>query len=384
MFALIARVKNLLLSPGTEWDVIDREDSAPVRLALGYVAPLVAIPTVAIVVGLSVLGVQVGGAWHRAPLLEVSLSALLFFALSVAGVFLFAVVLNWLAQKFGAERNYRQAFKVSAYSITAAMVAGVLAVAPALQILALLGATYSLYLLFVGAPKLMHAREGTAVNYSIVSTIAAIVMALLVGLATMFAAAPSGNLFPHLPRITNLWSGTTEPPPGAAVNLESAPLPESAGKLSAGAGGVVTGGDLRGATPQKLAALSRVSVGVERRGLPGQRTVDVEAEYRDGRKRISLQILYSRTIAETLGFGGTGTSEYDRESTDGYARRTRVDSAIIVEEWDNASQTGTYGRLVEDRFYVKASGGGGISIQDLRAAVELFGKETLAQFEAES
>ncbi len=45
------------------------------------------------------------------------------------------------------------------------MVAGVLAIAPALQILALLGATYSLYLLFVGTPKVMHAPHGAAINY---------------------------------------------------------------------------------------------------------------------------------------------------------------------------------------------------------------------------
>ncbi len=384
MFALIARVKNLLLSPGAEWDVIDREEAGPRSLALGYVAPLLLIPTAAIVIGLSVLGVQVNGEWFRAPLFEVGLSALLFFALSLAGVWLFAFVINWLAPKFGAQRSYRQAFKVSAYSITAAAVAGILAMAPALQILALLGATYSLYLLFVGAPKVMHAPQGAAINYAIVATILAIVMALLVGLATMFAAAPSGSLFQHLPSFPNLWSQSSEPKRGAALSVETAPLPDSAGVLSAGGGGAVTGGDLRGATPQKLVGLNRVSVGVERRGVAGQRTIDVEAEYRDGRRRVSLQILYSKTIAEALGFGGPGTSEFDRESADGYSRRRRVGDAIVVEEWDNASQTGGYGRLVEDRFYVKASGGGGVTADDLRAAVELFGKETLAQFEAES
>lgn len=386
MFALIARVKNLLLSPGAEWDAIDLEESGPRKLALGYVAPLLLIPTAAIVIGLSVLGVQVGGEWYRAPLLEVGLSALLFFALSLAGVFLFALVINWLAPRFGAARSYRQAFKVSAYSITAAAVAGILAVAPALQVLALLGATYSLYILFLGAPKVMHAPQGAAVNYAIVATIAAIIMALLVGLATMFAAAPSGTLFQRLPQFPNLWTGASRSAaaPGAALSVGTAPLPDSAGVLSSGGGGAVTGGDLRGATPQKLAGLNRVSVGVERRGVEGQRTIDVEAEYRDGRRHISLQIIYSKTIATALGFGGPGTSEFDRESADGYSRRRRVGTAIVVEEWDNASQTGAYGRLADDCFYVKAAGGGGVSIADLRAAVELFGKETLAQFEAES
>lgn len=384
MFALIARVKNLLLSPGTEWDVIDREEAGPRSLMLGYVMPLVTIPAVAIVVGLSVLGVQVGGLQHRAPLLEVSLSALLFFVLSLVGVLLFAVVVNWLAPRFGGERSFRQAFKVSAYSITAAMVAGVLAIAPALQIVALLGATYSLYLLFVGAPKVMHAPARSAVNLSIATTMAAIPLALCVGLATMYAAAPSGNLFPQLGRIPSMWSGDVAARPVGNGDVAKAPLPDAAGALSLGGGGVVNGGDLRGSTPVKLVGLNRVSVGVERRGVEGRRTIDLEAEYRDGRRNISLQILYSSTIAETLGFGGPGTSEFDRETTEGYSRRRRAGDAIIVEDWDNVSQTGSYGRLVEDRFYVRASGGGGVSSDDLRAAVELFGKETLAQFEAES
>lgn len=384
MFALIARVKNLLLTPGSEWDVIAREPAEPGKLLVRYVVPLILIPTLAIVIGLSVLGVQVGGQHRRAPIIEVGLSAALFFTLSILAVFVFASVINWLAPRFGATRNYRQAFKVSAYSITAAMVAGALTVAPALQILALLGATYSLYLLFVGAPKVMAPSPKSAVNYSIVTTMAAIVIALMVGTATMFTAAPTGNLFPNLPGIADILDSGSKPAPGAPVSLEAPPLPAAAGVLSSGGGGRVAGGDLRGAMPMKLIGLNRVAVGVERSGVAGQRTINVEAEYRDGRRQVMLQILYSKTIAERLGFGGPSTSEFDRETAEGYSRRRRVGEAIIVEDWDQVSETGAYGRLAEDRFYVKASGAGGVKPEDLRTAVELFGQETLAQFEAES
>jgi hypothetical protein len=384
MFALIARVKNLLLTPGTEWDVIAREPVEPGKLVVRYVIPLVLIPTLAIVVGLSVLGVQVGGQQKRAPVLDVGLSAALFFTLSVLAVFAFASVINWLAPRFGAGKNYRQAFKVSAYSITAAMVAGALTVAPALHIVALLGATYSLYLLFVGTPKVMGPTPKAAVNYSILTTLAAIVIALMVGTATMLAAAPTGNLFPSLPHIADILDSEPKPLPGAPVNTEAPPLSASAGVLSAGGGGRVSAGDLRGATPMKLIGLDRVAIGVERSGLAGQRTINVEAEYRNGRRQVMLQILYSKTIAERLGFGGPSTSEFDRETAEGYSRRRRVGEAIIVEDWDKVSETGSYGRLVNDRFYVKASGAGGLKPEDLRAAVELFGHETLAQFEAES
>lgn len=379
MLALIARVKNLLLSPGSEWEVIDREETEPKRLVLRYVAPLAAIPALAIVLGLSVVGVQVQGDWHRAPLLGVTISAVIFFALSIAGVFVFAAIMDWLAPRFGAPRNYRQAFKVSAYSITAAMVAGLVAIAPALQVFALLAGAYSLYLLFIGTPKVMHPAPASAVNYSIVATLAAIAVALVVGLAAMFAASPTGNPFPQLRNIPFLSDMVPRTSPSASTE----PAASSAGSLGPGGGGRLIGGDLRGATPDTLAGLARVAVGVERSGQPGQRTIKLEAEYQSGPRGLTLQIVYSPAIAQVIGFGGISTSEYDRETPDGYSRRKRVGDALIVEDWNISSQAGSYGRLVNDRFYVKATGRG-VSPEDLRAAVELFGQETLAQFAAES
>jgi hypothetical protein len=381
MMATLRRVANLLIAPAAEWTVIDREQIEPTRLALTYVAPLALIPAVAIVVALSLVGVQAGGEFHRAPLLGVSISALLFFVLTIVAVFAFAAVIDWLAPRFGAARNYRQAFKLSAYSITAAMVAGILAMAPALQIFALLGASYSLYLLFVGAPRLMHPPETSAINYAIVTTFAAVLVALVVGLIAMVAAAPTGNLFPGLPRLTLFDAVNSGPQDPVVLSPSSIP---SAGTLAPGAAGIVSGNDLRGAAPETLSGLSRVSVGYERLGVPGERTIRLEAEYRGGPKHLSLQIIYSPSIAQAIGFGGTATSEFQRETPDGYSRRVRVDGAIIVSDWDNSSRTGSYGRLVEDRFYVRISGGGGVTADEMRAAVELFGRETLAQFAAES
>jgi hypothetical protein len=293
-------------------------------------------------------------------------------------VFIFGHIINWLAPRFGAERSYRQAFKVSAYSITAAMAAGVLAAWPALQVFALLGASYSLYLLFLGVPRVMHPPPKSAVNYSIVAIFAAIGVALVVGMAAMLVAGPTGNPFPQFPRLQFL-----EESDAPVLRGPDAAPPDSAGVLRPGGGGQVSNGDLRGAAPAQLAGLDRVAAGVERTGQPGQRTVRLEAEYRGGATSLSLQIVYSPSIAQVIGFGGVSTSEFDRETADGYSRRRRAGDAIIVEDWNEAAQSGSYGRLVEDRFYVRATGRG-VSPQDLRAAVEVFGQETLAQFAAGS
>jgi hypothetical protein len=384
MKALVARVKGLLLSPRTEWDAIAAEETPPRRLVLGYVVPLVAIPTIATVIGLAVVGAQIGGETVRAPFVAVVLSAVVFFALAVAAVFAFAFVIDWLAPRFKAPRNYTQALKVAAYSMTAAGVAGVLTVAPALGVLALLGAAYSLYLLFIGTPKVMHAPPESSVNYSIVTTFAAVILALGVGLASMSVAGPTGSLFPQMPQLPGFGRESAAQPLAESATIEPASLPPSAGELRESGPGMVVGGDLRGATPTTLSGLSRVSVGVERRGLTGAQTIELDAEYRNGRRYIVLQIVYSKSIAETIGFAGPSTSEYDRETTDGYARRRRVGESIVTEEWNQSSRAGSYARLFADRFYVKASGGGGVTPAEMRSAVELFGQQTLEQFEEQS
>jgi len=230
---------------------------------------------------------------------------------------------------------------------------------------------------------MMHAPQESAINYSIAVTFSAIVLALVVGLATMTAAAPGGNLFPQLARFQPFSTSASPVTAAPTVARPAGAIPASAGELTEGGAGAATS-DLRDSVPLKLAGLDRVAVSVERRGLAGARTIDLDAEYRNGQRFLMLQIVYSKSIAATIGFGGPATSEYDRQTADGYSRRQRAGEAIIVEDWDNASRTGSYGRLVEDRFYVRASGGGGVLPADLKQAVELFGRQTLAQFEAES
>jgi hypothetical protein len=82
-----------------------------------------------------------------------------------------------------------QALKVAAYASTAALVAGVFAILPGLQVLQFLG-FYSLYLLFLGLPVLMKAPKDKALGYTAVVVIAAIVLNMLVG---MVAAATTGG-----------------------------------------------------------------------------------------------------------------------------------------------------------------------------------------------
>ena len=381
MANLVARVKNLLLSPNTEWDAIGLEAAEPRKLIVGYVIPLAALPALATVFGLSVLGVEVEGETVRAPWMWMLASAALFFVMSVLGVLLFALLINALAPTFSAERNYVQALKVSGYSITSAMVAGIATAVPALGIVALIGASYSLYLLFLGVPKLMRPAADSATNYSIVATICALGLGLLVGLAAMATIGPSARvLFPQLAAIPGLAARNAPPAAPAAPKPAPVDLPLLPAAPVASPPGLVSTEALKALAPEKLAGFDRVSLGVEASGPSSSHSVSLDAEYRRGKRFIELEITHSSTIATVIGFGGPATSEYDRETAEGYSRRRREGAAIVVEEWNKASKSGSYARLTDDQFYVKASGGD-VTPDELKLAVESFSAERLAQLE---
>jgi hypothetical protein len=371
MRKLAARVKNLLLSPRTEWDVIADEAVEPRNLILRYVAPLSALPAVAAVIGLSGLGVRLGGEIYRAPIWGVLASAVLFFALAVGGVFAFAWIVDRLAPIFGGARDYRQALKLSAYSITAAMLAGAVTVVPALGVVALMGAVYSLYLLFIGTPRVMNPPPEGALNFAIVATACAVGVSLIVGLASMSMARVQGALFPSIQHIRALMADET--PAGAAPATPQVP---------GASAGLATAEQFKTVAPLNLAGFERVSLSVDQRGEADARHLFLEAEYRRGRKFILVEIVNAATIAAVIGFGGPSTSEYDRETADGYARRRRAGETFVVEEWNTASRTGSYARLVGETYYVRASGGGGALAQELKAAADYFSAERLAALAA--
>ncbi|MFW9777128.1 YIP1 family protein, partial [Brucella melitensis] len=84
------------------------------------------------------------------------------------GVYVLALVINALAPTFGGTQNQGQALKVAVYASTAAMLGGVFSLLPALAILGLVAALYSLYLLYLGLPLLMRSPAARAVPYTAV------------------------------------------------------------------------------------------------------------------------------------------------------------------------------------------------------------------------
>lgn len=177
---LIARVKGILLTPKTEWGVIDTESTTVRSLYTGYIMPLAAIPAVAGFIGMTLLGYNVLGTTIRYPMGAGIQQAVVMYVLSLVGTYVLALIINALAPNFGGQKNQIQALKVAAYSSTASWIVGIFAILPVLAVLSILG-LYSLYLLFLGLPRLMKSPEEKAMPYTVVVIISAIVLFVVVG-----------------------------------------------------------------------------------------------------------------------------------------------------------------------------------------------------------
>jgi hypothetical protein len=192
---LVQRVQRILLSPRTEWEVIDAEPATPAGLYTGYIMPLAAIGPVAQLIGYSVFGITVPFmGTYRVPFGSALITALVTYILTLAGTYLMALIIDALAPTFNGQRSPIQALKVAAYSSTAAWVAGIFALVPGLRLLSILG-LYSLYLLFLGLPVLMKSPRERAVGYTAVVVVAGIVIFFVIGtIAGRFMAVPTAGM----------------------------------------------------------------------------------------------------------------------------------------------------------------------------------------------
>ncbi|THD63820.1 Yip1 family protein [Phenylobacterium sp.] len=183
---LLGRVLNILLHPHDTWDIIEDEPASIEGLYRGWVLPLAAIPAVCRALGLlSFRGFEIFGVHYQPSLVTVLGDAVASYALTLIGVYVLALLVDQFAPQFGGERSRVQAFKLVVYAWTAAWVAGVFLLLPtAGGLFTLLGGLYSLYLLYIGLPKLMRSDPAQTLNYFFLTLVMAFIVAVLIGAVT--------------------------------------------------------------------------------------------------------------------------------------------------------------------------------------------------------
>lgn len=177
---LVDRAKNILLKPKQEWEIINEETTTTADLYKNYIIYLAAIGPIAAFIGMSIVGVSMlfGGSF-RIPVTTCIASAIVSYILGLVGVYILALIIDYLAPTFSGQKDMNQAIKLACYSYTAGWLAGIFALIPSLAVLSILG-LYSIYLLYTGIPILMKAPQEKSVPYTATIIVVALVIFLVI------------------------------------------------------------------------------------------------------------------------------------------------------------------------------------------------------------
>lgn len=369
---LVDRIRNILLTPGAEWDRISGEPRDVSKLYMGYVLPLAALSAFCAFVGMTLFGIM----GIRVGIVPGLVGAILQVVMALVGVFVLAFVTNALAPTFGSQQNIGQAHKLAAYSSTAGFLAGVFTLFPPLAILALLG-LYSLVLLYIGLPRLMKTPEDKRIGYFITIIIVCIVVGVVLNVLMMTvrgmlpgASAPGFNFSQvNTPAGT---SGEVTLPGGGMVNL--AELEKQAEALASGAPvAAIDPARLQEKLPQSLpGGFTRTSLS----SGSAMGTSQAEALYENGAARIELTVVHMGPMGAVATMATAANVQENRQDADGYSRTQTVDGRVYNEEVSSSGASASYG-VIGRGVAVTADGRGGVTIAQARAAVEAIGVERL-------
>jgi hypothetical protein len=390
--ALIERAKSILLKPKTEWPVIAAEPATIGGIYSNYVVYIAAVPVLATLIGSLVFGYGFAGMTYRPSIASALTTAIVQYALQLVGVYIFALIIDWLSPRFGGEQNRVNAFKLAAYSATASWLAGIFGLIPALGVLSILG-LYSVYLLYTGVPVLTRVREDKALSF----TAAIIAVGIVLGIVL---AALGAVFLPH-PAVTPGEIGGKVSLPGG-VTLDMGKLDEARKRMERAAKtieqqqGVSPGGDKAAGedapaaiAPADLKALlpaslpggyARSDISASSAGAGGFSFGQAKAVYDKGDAHITLSLMDLGGMGAFASLGGLLGINSSEETATSYSKVGQVDGRTTIEEFHSDTKSGKYVTVVQDRVMVEAAGEGA-SMSDLKAAVgalDLAGIEALA------
>ena len=391
------RVRNILLTPNTEWPVIAEEPTDKGAVVTGYVMPLAAIGAIAGFIGGSLVGMSlpfVGT--YRVPIMAGLTGAVIAFVLAIVGVFILAFIIDALAPTFGAQKDSNKAFKVAVYSYTPAWIAGALQIVPGLGILGVLAALYALYLLYLGLPALMKVPQEKAIGYTAVVVVCAIVLSIVVTSIAGLVVAPAalagmGSVSPSSPSADPTFA--PDSPMGklealgrkmeeSGAKMEQAQKKgDTAAETAAAFEGLSTllgGGkrvdpvsidQLKPLVPDQFAGLPKQSSNAERNGVAGIMVAKAEASYGDGAGHsATLEITDSGGATGLLGLASWSALQSERDNDEVSERTERVGGRLVHQKMSKTGGTHEYDVVIGDRFIVTAKGHG-MEFDALRSAV---------------
>jgi hypothetical protein len=401
---LIARVKNILLTPKTEWPVIAAEPDTVAGLYKNYIIYIAALTPVATFIGTVLFGIHIPliGTIHigfGAALAQLILG----YAVSLGMTFVMALIINALAPGFGGTANQVQALKTAAYCYTAVWVVGVLNILPGLGVLVFLlvlaAGIYAIYLLYLGLQRTMLSPMDRAGGYTAVVVIIGVIVAWVLGFVVAIGSgmsAYSGGALSHGAPFGTSSSFTPDNSTAlgalaaigqradeASKKMEAAKKSGDANAQAAAAtamvGAVLGGGDqvealapdaLKAFLPDTLGGMPRTSYEAQRNAPIGIQVSNAKATYRNpqGGPELQLEVTDTGGAKGIMALAGFANVEEDKQSDSGYEKTYHQDGRMLHEQW-NKNGSGEYTVVLADRFVVAVHGSGVANIDALKAAV---------------
>jgi hypothetical protein len=178
---LIQRVKNIILTPKTEWSAIAQEKQSMTTVITSYVIPLVLVGAVATFIGYGLIGINYGlirmsgmGWGIRMAVIQV--------CSAIIGVIITAYAVDALAPSFGSEKNINKSAQLVAYGYTPAFIGAIFSIFPAIAIIGSLFSLYGIYLMYLGLGPIKKTPEDKRVVYLVVTIVVLIVVYAVIGI----------------------------------------------------------------------------------------------------------------------------------------------------------------------------------------------------------
>ena len=396
--SLVDRVKNIIVTPKTEWEAIAAQSTPASQVVAGYVVPLAAIAALAWLVGVSLVGVstpftgtmRVGIVWGV-------VAAILHIVMAIVMVYVLAFIIDALAPSFGGQKSFPQAFKVAAYAYTPVWVMGIVQVLPLLGILVLVAAIYAVYLLYLGLQAVMRAPGEKAAGYTAVVVIVGIVVSIIVsaviggitalggmGAAGMGMRMGARSGMPMTPdpqsplgRLDRFGKGMDE----ASRRMDAAQKSGDPGKQMEAAlgalGTALSGGKgvepvqldaLKPFVPERFAGLPRTDLRTDRSGVKGLMVAKAQGVYGDGARRVELEVTDTGGAAGLVGLASWMGVQGEHEDSRRRTVTRRENGRLVHEDADKQGTDNGYSVVLGERFVVSARGHG-LDLDTLRASV---------------
>lgn len=393
--SLIERARQILLDPAAGWARIDQESPPVGTVFKGYLLPLLALGALATFLGQWLFGYSIAGFSIRLGFLGSLQTALLGLVMGAVMSVVLAAIVATLAPTFGGRNDFARAFALIAFGSTGALVGNLAALVPLLSIVGLIGALYSVYLLYKGLAVMMHSPQGRSIPYLVVVVLLSIVASLLVAYLThaLGPGMPTGG--PGAEVTIRTPGGEVATSTGKLEEMgrkleEATRRMEQAGKAGDGAGvaggaadavramtGAAPAGDrapipaqsLKAWLPETLSGMKRERFEVNDANAVGISGSTASAVYREGTRRIAIEVLDAGGAAGILSvLAGLHTGE--RETDALVERSYQIDRRRVTETRYKNGERAEVTQVLGNGVMVKAEAQG-LGLDALTAALQV-------------